>query len=59
MAIFKIKETEKIMMAYIYEVEANTKEEALEKYKELGGDYEKEFRTPELEETVTAYKGIG
>lgn len=58
MAIFKIKETEKIMMAYIYEVEADTKEEALEKYiNELAGSLtcENEFMTPEVEETVTAY----
>jgi len=38
---FKIKETEKVMTAYIYEVEAETKEEAVDKYiNELAGSLE-------------------
>lgn len=38
MAKFKIKDVEKVMMAYIYEVEAETPEEALDKYiNELAG----------------------
>lgn len=38
MAIFKVKETEKVMTAYIYLVEAETKEDAVEKYvNELAG----------------------
>jgi len=58
MAIFKIKETELVMMANIYEVEADTKEEAEEKYiNELAGRLEllNTFPTCELEETITAY----
>lgn len=35
---FKIKENQRVMMAYIYEVEAETKEEAVDKYiNELAG----------------------
>ncbi len=58
MARFVIKDIKKIMMAYIYEVEAETKEEALEKYlNELAGTLElkNSFITPEIEETTVAY----
>ncbi len=38
MEIFTIKETEKVLMAYTYEVEAETREDALDKYvNELAG----------------------
>lgn len=47
MAKFKIKENIKVMMAYIYEVEAETKEEAVAKYiNELAGSL------PELDSYV-------
>ncbi len=56
MAIFEIKDTIKIMMAEIYEVEAETKKEALEKYiNELAGGLElkREFIVDDLKESVT------
>lgn len=59
MAIFRIKDTEKVMTAYIYEVEADTKEEALEKYiNELAGSLEllDSFIVPDLEESVVSYE---
>ena len=59
MAIFRIKDTEKVMTAYIYEVEADTKEEALEKYiNELAGRLEllDSFIVPDLEESVVSYE---
>lgn len=58
MAKFEIKENVQIMTAFIYEVEADTKEEALEKYlNELAGSLEvkNSFVTCELEESVIAY----
>lgn len=58
MAKFKIKETEKVMTAFIYEVEAETKKEAVEKYiNELAGSLELEdsFIVGDLEESVVAY----
>jgi hypothetical protein len=58
MAKFKIKETELVATAFIYEVEAETKEEALEKYvNELAGSLEliNSFIVPNCEESVVAY----
>ena len=58
MAKFKIKETGFIATAFIYEVEAETKEEALEKYvNELAGSLElvDSFIVPDCEESVVAY----
>tara|TARA_R110000851_G_scaffold47424_1_gene115004 strand:- start:4347 stop:4541 length:195 start_codon:yes stop_codon:yes gene_type:complete len=58
MAKFKIKENVQIMTAFIYEVEADTKEEALEKYvNELAGSLpvKNSFVTCELEESIIAY----
>lgn len=59
MALFKIKETIQVMTAYIYEVEAGTKEEALELYtNKLAGTLEEEnrFIVPDLEESIIAYQ---
>lgn len=59
MAKFKIKEVIKVSTAYIYEVEAETKEEAVEKYvNELAGSLEMLdcFAVPDLEESITAYQ---
>ena len=58
MAKFKIKETELVATAFIYEVEADTKEEALKKYvNELAGSLELEnsFIVPDCEESIVAY----
>ena len=55
MAIFKIKDTQKVMTAYIYEVEAETKEEAVEKYvSELAGslDLVNSFITDDHDESI-------
>lgn len=55
---FKIKDTVKVMMAYIYDVEAETKEEALRMYQdgeilETSPDC---FVVPDLEESTTVFK---
>jgi hypothetical protein len=58
MAKFEIKENVQIMTAFIYEVEADTKEEALDKYvNELAGSLpvKNSFITCELEESLIAY----
>jgi hypothetical protein len=58
MAKFKIKETEFVATAFIYEVEAETKEEALEKYvNELSGSLEliDSFPVPDCEESIVTY----
>lgn len=56
MAKFKIKDVVQVRMAYIYEVEAETKEEALELYIGLlAGSLEElnSFVTDDSEESVT------
>ena len=58
MAKFKIKETELVATAFIYEVEAETKEKALEKYvNELAGSLKHidSFIVPDCKESVVAH----
>jgi hypothetical protein len=53
---FKIKDVESVRMAYVYEVEAETKEEALDKYvNELAGGLEQLdcFVTDDSKESIT------
>jgi hypothetical protein len=59
MAIFLIKEVEKVMMANIYEVEAETPEEALAKYEnELAGslDLKDDFIVFDSEESTSIFE---
>ena len=53
---FKIKDVEQVRMAYVYEVEAETKEEALELYiNELAGGLQQLdcFITDDSKESIT------